>query len=309
MTVLKLFPVFILCSFLLSCTNETPLDTADPLYEIVPNIANCTVGSLSEIEKQKVLTYINSVRTMHNLPIVEYDSKKDRLAQEAALIGAANADISSAIVEADFCYSANAAAECVNGNRSLLGSANSKWTTSEIHVNDWMTELNSTNINCRRRILDPFLKYITFGRIIGTPKRGDFKYISSAMLLVGYGNVEGLSESNISYIAYPQDTYNAKLFDPDSFLSFSVLYNKNVKLDNGALSVDFSEAIVEVSMGSQVLNIVEGSLSYDNNNYGLPNNLQWKVQGLTKNITYTVKITGVKVAGDTKDYEYTFSFR
>jgi hypothetical protein len=308
MKILKLFPAFILCSFFLSCTNGTLPITADPLYENVPDIAGCTAGSLSEAEKQKVLNYINSLRTTHNLPLVEYNSIKDGLAQEAALIGAANANISGTIETSDFCYSASAAGECLAGSRSLWGSATSKWPSSEIHVNDWMTELNSANINCRRRILDPFLKSVTFGRIIGTPKKGEFKYVSSAILISEYGNVD-LSEYNIPYIAYPQGIYNAKLFDSNSVLSFSVLCDKSAKSNNGASAVDFSGTTVEVSVGSQILNIIEGSISYDYNDYGLPNNLQWKVQGLAKNASYTVKIKDVLIAGDTTNYEYTFSFR
>jgi hypothetical protein len=306
MKILKLSSVFFLCSMILSCTSE-PLPVSDPLYEIVPSIANCTAGSLSEIEKQKILTYINSVRTAHGLPAVMYDVKKDKLAQDAALIGAANASISDAIVASDLCYSVNAATECFNGNRSLWGSATSKWPSSEIHVNDWMTELNSDNTKCRRRILDPFLRYVTFGRVIGTPKKGEYKYISSAILLTR--DSVAFDESQISYIAYPHGNYPAKLFDPDSFLSFSVLYDKFAKSNNGASLVNFSETTVEVSVGSQKLDIVENSFTYNYNNYGLPNNLQWKVQGLTKDVSYTVKIRGVVVAADTLDYEYTFSFK
>jgi hypothetical protein len=308
MKTVKLFSTFILCASLLSCTTENSSVAADPLYEVVPSIANCTAGSLSESEKVKILTYINSLRIAHGLPLVEYDAKKDKLAQEAALIGAANADVSSEVAESDFCYSLNAAQECVNGNRSLWGSATSKWTASEIHVNDWLTELNSTNINCRRRILDPFLKSITFGRVIGTPKKGEYKYVSSAMLIAGYGSVD-LSEYQISYIAYPQGIYSAKCFDPNSFLSFSVLYDKNNKSNNGALSVDFSEATIEVGVGSQSLETVEGSVAYDYNSVGLPNSIRWKTAGLTKNVTYTVKINNVTVAGETENYEYTFSFK
>ncbi|MDR1887175.1 MAG: CAP domain-containing protein [Prevotellaceae bacterium] len=307
MKIVKLLPIVSLCMLLWDCTNDEPIGVADPLYESVPSIANCTPGSLSEAEKLKILTYVNSVRRLHNLPDVEYDNLRDRLAQEAAMIGAASADISAAIVESDFCYLENAALECGRGNRSLWGSATAKWPASEIHVNDWMTELNSSNINDRRRILDPFLKNITFGRIIGTPKKGDFKYVSSAMLLTG-GNAD-LGDAEIPYVAYPQGTYGAKLFDPNSILSFSVLHDKAVKSNNGASSVDFSEAAVEVSVGSQPMDIVEGSLACDYSNCGLPNNLQWKVQGLTKNVTYTVRIVGVKVAGETRNFEYTFSFK
>jgi uncharacterized protein YkwD len=299
----RLIPALAACLLLLDCTDETI--APDPLYENVPDIASCKPGSLSEAEKEKVLKYINSVRAIHNLPDVTYDSRKDRIAQEAALIGAANAGITEAITDVDLCYSEDAALECRRGNRSFWGSENSKWPSSEIHINDWMTELNSENINSRRRILDPFLKEITFGRIIGSPKKVGIKYVSSAILMTADG--AKLDDSEISYIAYPQGNYGTKLFDPNSTLSFSVLHDKTGKSSNRA--VDFSETTVEVSIGSQVLSIVEGSLSYDNNDYGLPNNLQWKIAGLEKNVTYTVKIQGVKIAKETMNYGYAFSFR
>jgi hypothetical protein len=309
MKTLKLFTTLIWCSFLLSCTNEPPVATGDPLYEVVPNIATCTPGSLSSVEKQKVLKYINTVRATLNLPAVEYDAKKDKLAQDAALIGAANASIADAITDAVYCYSKNAAPEYQNGNRSLWGAANPKWPTSEIHVNDWMTELNSENVNYRRRLLDPFLKYITFGRVIGTPKRGEYKHVSSAILITGVGNTD-LSEYEPEYVAYPCGNCSAKHFDPNSFLNFSVLYDKSDRSNNGATSVDFSNATVEVGVGSQQpLEIVGDSIIYDYNSYGLPNNMRWKMQGLISNVTYTVKISGVKVVGVSKDYEYTFSFK
>ncbi|MDR2382895.1 MAG: CAP domain-containing protein [Prevotellaceae bacterium] len=307
MKIMKLFPVFIVCSmFLVSCDDEMPV-AIDPLYYDVPNIANCKPGSLSKEEKLKVLTYINSVRKTHNLPAVVYDStsSREKLAQEAALIGAANASISGDIAKTDECYSANAASECSKANRSLWGNVSSKWPSSEIHINDWLTELNSGNINNRRRLLDPFLESVTFGRVIGSPKKGEFKYVSSAVLLTGYKNVD-LSDFQEEYIACPKGAYNAKLFDPQSFLSFSVLYDKSVKSNNGDSSIDFSKTTVEVSAGTQILDIVEGT--YDYNNVGLPNSIQWKVQGLAKNISYTVKINNVKVGGETKNYEYTFSF-
>jgi hypothetical protein len=309
MKTVTLFTLLIWCSLILSCTNESPVTKVDPLYETVPDIASCAPGSLSETEKQKVLNYVNTVRATFNLPAVQYDDKKDRLAQEAALIGAANASIAEAITDADFCYLRNAALEYQNGNRSLWGSATSKWPISEIHVNDWMAELNSENVNYRRRLLDPFLKSITFGRVIGTPKKGEYKYVSSAILITGYGNTD-LSESKLEYVAHPHGNCSAKLFDPNSFLNFSVFYDKQNKSNNGATSVDFADATVEVSVGSQQsLEIVGDSFTYDYNSYGLPNNMRWKVQGLTSNVTYTVKISGIKVAGESKDYEYTFSFR
>jgi hypothetical protein len=319
MKILKLFPVFIVYSmFLISCNDES-LVAADPLYDNnVPKIAGCEEGSLSEAEKLKVLTYINSIRATHNLPPVVYDNTnaKEKLVQEAALIVAANASTSENIVETDAeCYSKAEdledgqvlASAYRNGNRSLWGSESSKWPSSEIHINDWLTELNSGNINNRRRLLDPFLKFVIFGRVIGTPKKGEFKYVSSAVLLTT-GDNKNLSEFEGEYIAYPEGNYSSKLFDPGSFLSFSVLYDKSSKSNNGFSSVDFSEATVEVSAGTQKLEIDDLAPNYDNT--GLPNCLRWKVQGLTNNVTYTVKISGVKVGEEyPKNYDYTFNFK
>jgi hypothetical protein len=305
MNTFKLLTALAIYLLLFSCTDEAPV-VSDPLYKDVPDIANCRPGSLSKTEKQKVLNYINSVRATHNLSTVEYDSINDMVVQNAALIGAANGDIADIVV--DICdLKGDVLNEYRNGNRSLWVSENSKWQISEIHINDWMTELNSGNINNRRRILNPFLKSITFGRVIGTPKRGNLKYVSSAMLKTSEG--AKLDDSEISYIAYPQGNYESNLFDASSILSFSVLYDKNVKANNGTSTVDFSNATVEVSAGSQVMSIVEETLKYDNDNYGLPNNLQWQISGLLKNVTYTVKIRNVKVATETKEYEYTFSFK
>jgi hypothetical protein len=297
--------------FLSSCFGESEPAVSDPLYEIVPNISICTPGSLSDIEKQKVLKHIRSVRKTHDLPSVGYDSndKVNANAQKIALYGAANATASDAITDSELCYPGfNVDLNTVN--RSLWSSATPKWPLAEIHVNDWLTELNSDNINNRRRLLDPFLKSIAFGRVIGTPKKGEFKYVSSATLLVTDENADiSDSTSKIEYIAYPKGDYSAKLFDPNSFLSFSILADKKTKKNNNSASIDLSKAKVEVHAGTQQLEIVENSFTYDYNEIGLPNNLQWKVKELVKNVSYTVKISGVKVNDKDKTYEYTFSFR
>jgi hypothetical protein len=299
--------------FLSSCFSESDPIASDPLYEIVPNINVCMAGSLSEVEKQKVLKYINSVRATHKLPIVTYDNGAtiNDNAQKIAMYGAANATASGPIAGGDCSDVKDIKADLNIVNRSLWSSATSKWPLSEYHINDWLTELNSDNINNRRRLLNPFLKSVVFGRVIGTPKKGEFKYVSSATLLVA-GESADISDSTskIEYIAYPAgENYSAKFFDPNSFLSFSILYDKRVKSKNGSESIDLSNAKIEVSAGTQQLEIVEKS--YDYNPIGLPNYLQWKALGLAKNVTYTVKISDIKVSGEVelRTYEYTFSFK
>jgi hypothetical protein len=189
MKTVKLFPVIILCLSLLSCTNEIPYEIY-PLYDTsVPDIEKCTAGVLSQVEKDNVRNYINEVRVKYNLPEVEYDDTKSKIVQEAALIGAANADISSEIVESSDCncypkvITESVIQEYLNGNRSLWVSATANWPTYKFHVDEWLTD--STNVTSR--LLDPSLKSITFGRVIGTLKKGEAKeYVSSAILITTF---------------------------------------------------------------------------------------------------------------------------
>lgn len=305
MKFLKLLMVFSISLFVCSCSDDDNNDNVEPLYEIVPNISMCHAGELSEIEKQKVLVYVNKIRDAHKLPHVEYNTKKDLQAQRAALIGAANAELSHTPSTDVHCYTSEGYQGCSNGNLSLWGSSTSNWPKSDIHINEWMTEINSEDIGHRRWILDPFLSSISFGRVIGTPKRGEYKYVSSAVMIVKNEAEADISDLKEEFFAYPQGVYDSKLFDPKSFLSFSVLYDNTNKSKNAL--VDFSEAEISVSVGSQ--NLIVKDISFDNDWYGLPNSLQWKVEGLSKNVIYEVKITGVKMESETKDFEYTFSYK
>jgi len=291
--------------FIISCGTQDNIGT-DPLFDVVPNISSCYAGTLSEQEKTKVLTYVNNIRKTHGLPAVEYNAKKDIQQQRAALIGAANAELNHYPSEDDHCYTSDGYQGCSYSNLSLWGSSESDWPQSEIHINNWMTELNSTSIGHRRWILDPFLKYITFGRVIGTPKRGEYKYVSSAAMLIKHDEEADISNLDVEYIAYPQgNNYSAVLFSPNAFLSFSVLADNVTKNNNS--SVDFSNSEITVLVGAQELIVKE--VSYDNQGYGLPNNIQWKVEGLAKSVIYEVKISNVKVGGVAKDFEYTFSYK
>ena len=69
--------------------------------------------------------------------------------------------------------------------------------------------------------------------------------------------------------------------------------------------MDFSDAVIEVNNeGGETLQV--NSIYYDNEGYGIPNNLQWKVNGIKYGVKYTVNIKNVKVFGVIKNYEYWF---
>lgn len=288
--------------FIGACTSEVKNENTDPLFETVPVIGACNEGSVSEQEKQKVLKYINTIRSKHNLPAVEYNYTRDRMTQRAALITAANAEVSYSPTSDAHCYSEEGKKGCESSALSLWGSSLSNWVYSEYHINEWLTGLDG-NIDNRRKILNPFLKTITFGRIIGTPKRGEYKYVSSASLLLNDFNTS-LSDFDGEFVAYPQGSYDAKLFDAKAALSFSAVYDYSNQSNS---NVDYSGAQVTVMVGSQELIVTE--VSYDNRNAGLANCIQWKVEGLAKNVIYDVKISNVIVNSVSKDYEYNFSFK
>ena len=301
-TIKRIF-ISAVCIGILSCTNNNDAKV-EPLYNVVPDIRSCTDGEVSQQEKNKVLNYVNKIRAAYGLPPVEYDKSRDVVTQRAALIGAAKADISEPPADADECFSSNGNVGWASSILSLWGSSSSKWTSSEVHVNDFLVEKDRTELNRRRAILNPFLSKISFGRVIGTPRKGDYQYVSVAALYVKFDDADISEQSLPEVVAFPKGVCEAKFFDPNMYLSFSVLSNKIARANNLA---DFSNATVEVLAGAQDITVTD--ILHDNLSEGLPNNLQWKVEGLNKGVTYTVRVTNVLVNSESKDYEYTFSFK
>ncbi|MDR2466523.1 MAG: hypothetical protein LBD35_03935 [Prevotellaceae bacterium] len=291
----------ILLLFLSSCT-DSELKKVEPLYDHVPDIARCIEGSLSAQEKQKIIKHINGLRAAHSLPALAFHDAEAARAQKIALFVAANGTVDAAPQSSDYCYKDEVSASWNSSSRTFLGSHHNNWTASDVHITGWMTD--SANLSGRRRLLDPFLKDIAFGRVIGSPKKGDFKYVSTAAMTVG-ADAAPTDYKGGDFVAFPHGTCEAQYFSPDMILSFSVFNDKNSKANNR--HVDFSETQIEITDGTREAEITDAR--YDYNPYGLPNNLQWKIAGIARNVTYNVKISKVRVAGQDKTYEYTIVIR
>ena len=291
----------LLAAFFSSCTDDS-LKKVEPLYEHVPDIARCIEGALSAQEKQRIIKHVNALRAVHNLPAVVFYDTKAAKAQEVALVIAANGNANTAPQSADYCYRDGVASEWGASGRTIIGSNNNNWALSDVHITGWMND--SANVSTRRRILDPFLKEIAFGRVIGSPKKGDFKYVSAAAMIVG-GDVAPNDYKGGDFVAFPHGTCEAKYFSPDMILTFSVFHDKNSKANNRF--VEFSQTQIEITDGSHEAEITDAKFDY--NAYGLPNNLQWRIAGIARNVTYNVKISNVRVDGQDKTYEYTFVIR
>jgi hypothetical protein len=309
---IRFFLAGCLCVSLLGCSDSSN-ETAVPLYEEVPVIASCKQGQLSDNEKKVVLDYINSVRALYKLPPVVNSLTNNGYAQRLALINAAEGELVEVNRDCE-CWSEDGLKGYYYSARSLFGFANDDWGHSETHIDDFIKDLHESNLKSRRIILDPFLESVAFGRVIGTPKKGAYKYVSSATLYPT--SRDAIPDSlgyNGEFVAFPQGVCESVYLDTIA-LSFSVVCDKSKKAINGD-SVNFEnvKVVVFANSADNVLEIRDSTVYYDNyaTGYGLPNNLRWKMaQPFTKGVTYTVRISNVKIGVATrKDYEYTFSFK
>jgi uncharacterized protein YkwD len=294
----------LLLLFAISCKKDSNGDFSfDKYYATPPDIQNCVAGSLNNSSKQAALARLNYIRSLHKLPPVEYHAADDELAQQSALISAANAMLDHSPAINSECYSATGALGCSKSNLGISLSSQTSDFKDETNVDRWLTEEYSETIGHRRWMLDPFLKYIAYGRVDGKPKKSNYKFVSAASMKILNNEVADIPYLNIPYVAYPFEDYPATLFLKNGFLSFSALYDKYNEGNNGFVKYD--SATVEVT-GDNGMQMPVSSISFDNEYEGLPNSIQWKVDGLKDNTTYTVKIQNVHTDGNAANYRYTF---
>nr|WP_294948222.1 CAP domain-containing protein [uncultured Mucilaginibacter sp.] len=275
----------------------------DKYYATRPDIENCLAGSLNNSSKQTALARVNYIRNLHKLPAVSYNAADDELAQQSALISAANAVLDHAPTASALCYTADGA---LGSGKSNLGISLSSQITDfkdETNVDRWLTEEYSQTIGHRRWLLDPFLKYVAYGRVDGKPKKSDYSFTSAASLKVINNEVADIPYLNIDYVAYPYAEYPSNLFLKNGFLSFSALYDRFNEGNNSYIKYRHASVEVTDQSGSPLL---VSAISFDNQYEGLPNSIQWKVDGLKDNTPYTVKIKNVEADGKALSYEYNF---
>ena len=178
--------------------------------------------------------------------------------------------------------------------------------TDEAILAGWMTErdnLVSGSIGHRRWLLDPFLGAVSYGRVVGTTA-GSFGRVDAAALRV-FGSTAQKAPTGAlpAYVAYPQGDYPARFWADGSILSFGVVADPTGGAANR--QVDFSKATVAVrEAGGADLAVVDQRS--DNDGFGLPNSLQFLVQGLRHGVRYDVTVSGVSGQGTRSSYSYSF---
>jgi hypothetical protein len=278
----------------------------EDLYEIRPDIAGCEEGRLKGSEKLKALQYVNAVRALHDLPPVSYRSDDDRAVAQSALIMAANNLVSHDPPPSLTCWTPEGYAASSRSNLAILsfrGTGDELATTEQIIDMFWKDTL-VTELGHRRWLLNPFLKYISFGRV-DRPALGDSWGVSGAAMRIVYDQHQDLSGSKLDYVAYPFRDYPAELYNGDLSMSFSVLADRKIYRNNER--VDYAGARVEI-IDDGGARVAVRSVRHDNLAYGLANCLYWQAD-VRPGIRYAVRVSGVRVAGDVRSYEYWFTLR
>lgn len=277
------------------------------LYTVQPDVPNCRTGTLKQAVRDDVLTRLNAIRALHNLPAVTYASADDEQTMQSSLMMAANAQLDHTPPNTWRCWTQTGYDGSSSSN--LYGGTVSPYlvySTEDDFLAGWLTEVNNLiadNVGHRRWMLDPFLGKIAYGRVaqvLSDGRRTD----ASTLKVFSFTGGAGMTGSIPDYVAYPQGDYPARYFDTRALLSFSVVASKSTRGGANA-AVDFSKATITVVNAAGTSLTVSG-MSHDNMGYGVANNLQWKVAGLTANTAYTVTIAGVVVGGAAKTYSYPF---
>lgn len=276
-------------------------------YTQQPDVKNCKEGLLLEEEKTKVLNYVNNIRAIHGLKPVVYDKSYDMKAAKSALLTAANEQLSHQPPQNWSCWSQDGYTGSENSNLFVQWYMGSQTIPCEYSVRSWMIDNKIEACGHRRWIIDPFLKFIAFGRADGASKNQGMNIAGMSIYVIS-NDKQDISDWNSDFVAYPFQNYPIDLYYTDLgenwYLSFTAIFDKTNYWNNQA--VDYKSATIEVKTESgQKVNIA--SIKTDNDGYGVPNCIKWLPSSdLIEETKYLVTIKNVKYKGNTKDFSYWF---
>lgn len=280
-------------------------ESPDTVYVERPDISRCDPGVLAEAEKTAVLATLNRIRRLHNLEPVAYAAGYDDEVAASSLIIAANNEITHFPPAGSACYSEAGARGAAGSNLAWSYPTEASGTAllapSANDIRSWLIDPNVPELGHRRWLLDPFLDRVAYGRVDAAPVgRAVNQYAHGAALMV---NGQDLSQPPLrapEFIAYPYGLYPLDLFEIGWYWSFSAVADAGDYWAND--EVDFTNATVRVSGATGDLRV--HSQAANNEAIGLPNLLQWQVDGVEIGETYEVEIAGVGVAGGLRTYAY-----
>ncbi|MFM2060181.1 MAG: hypothetical protein RLY71_4566 [Pseudomonadota bacterium] len=264
---------------------------------MVPDLASCRTGSLSAATRQNALAVLNQIRALHELQPVVYDAAGEEAAMSASLMMLANGRLDHQPPSSWTCFSAAGLDGAQTSNLATTGAG----TTPEGDVILWLTDrgnLTTDIVGHRRWLLDPFLASVSYGRVDTTVTR-----LAGAAALRVIGNADARLSSAPTFVAYPYHDYPVRYFAQGAALSFSVVAGA---ADRGASGkVDFSAAQIDVAQRGGAA-VAVSAASFDNQGYGLADNLQFSIGSVADNTVCDVTISNVRVAGVASNHTYWF---
>jgi hypothetical protein len=273
------------------------------LYAVKPNISSCQSGITSDAARAVALAQINRLRALSGLPAVQYDSTSDIETADAALMMTANNALSHTPPDTWFCWTEEGFAGAGASNLHRGWSTDLKLPDPLEAVNAFLIDFDVESLGHRRWILDPFLTRISYSASHGKSKvPSSYPYVRSMVLKVIYPNPKPVQLAE-EFVAYPYGDYPSSLVAKDWYFSFSMVANAVSKWENEKVGLTAAKVTVQGPGQSQ---LQVHSLQSSNEFFGLPNHLQWKVNGLQDNVSYKVSITGLKYGGKSHSYQYLF---
>ncbi len=302
---------------------------AGQLYAVPPDLTTCDPGLLTETEKQTLIQTVNEIRALHNLPPVTYDPALEPETRQAALLVAANRAMNHTPPKDYVCWTKEGRIGSWNSNLyyHLYSAWSPSWSkknrtkrlreiTSRMKRNlpgvrsmvaTWMIDWRVSSLGHRRWLLDPFVHNVAFARVDYVERKGlRIDHVVGAAINVIDGSLESRHDVKPQFIAYPFGEYPGDMFEPDWYLSFSLLVTgKSSGLNE---MVHFDAATVEMTDTEGNALFVYDRKS-DNDGYGLPNVLMWKAADIQPEIEYRVHIRNVRIGNIPRSYSYSFRLK
>lgn len=277
---------------------------AENLYVVQPDVPRCEAGTLRKDSKAGFVRALNAVRALHGLSAVGYDTASDGEVTAAALIMAANGNLSHEPPPNWKCWTAAGAHGAGSSNLLVnMASDASAYADDAGLVAQWLIEGGGDELGHRRWILDPYLGKTSLGRV--TQILPDGSRIDAAVMKVfEFSTDAGPAAYVPAFVAWPQGDYPQRLFSPAARLSFTVVAGPPESYERG--TVDFSQAEVTVRDGNTSLPV--SAVESDNEGYGVANCLSWRVAGLRPGRRYVVTVSGISGAPKAR-YTYDFTIK
>ncbi|MDB5033799.1 MAG: hypothetical protein JWQ98_1040 [Chlorobi bacterium] len=309
---IRSIPLFSILLILSACTENAPTTpgTTDStatvslasMYSTLPDVANGNPGVLKESERQKALNYVNAIRSLHKLPLVAYHSADDAGITSAALIIAANNTLDHNPQPSLKFWSQAGADASSKSNLSihLWSGSNESIPTTETIIDGWLADSANAFPGHRAWLLSPFLKWISFSRV-DKPWSGSEWGVDGAVIKVIYTDEQNANAMPVDFVAYPFETYPARLVNSEIDYSFSVIADRSGMFANSD-KVKYDNATISI-VGEHGEKAPVGNVRADYQNFGIPNHLLWRTS-LQSGVRYTVSINNVVVNGQSRNYSY-----